>query len=552
MKTFKKSLSILLAAIMLVSMFSICSFAANYVLVTPPTATLDAGQRLTLATRTLTGGEVIDSDTGEPATGAFKVVWTNPGPSTKIEVSQYCQVNISFEGVTLGTAYVFVRINGDENPQPPYPSNKKETEFAEVPTIVGTYAYDGVTTYGDIVLNGGIVVEKGTDTVVEGTMAITSPEPTNKLIAGERLLTVTFTPTDAEAYANCKTTLNIEVSKGNPAWIGETPVIEVPYGAQKSGKLVIDNKLLNAYDPTNPTVWEFPVYDLEQNFFGDKLFFEFGTHEYLVKPTTLLTTQATNWDKNTFLPVIVVVKPIEADIREVTYNTKTGVISGRICEPGSSYGSGKLNGTIDLTLGDEVISDIPVTSGRFSLDWRPEDITVDATVPVKAVYNGLEGEFAVVNEEFTGEIIFKADREIIIKSDKINIEIGNIMYTEDTYLTSGQEVEISAGVGDFAKWIITDTEGNPVELETTWNDTSSDWFKFIMPECDLVINAVFQYQLDEQAKIDNCECRCHSDNIFFKVYYDFLNAFYEILSIFGVEVPLCDCGYAHRTNTLTF
>ncbi len=163
------------------------------------------------------------------------------------------------------------------------------------------------------------------------------------------------------------------------------------------------------------------------------------------------------------------------------------------------------------------MKNIPLKSGRFETSYTPADTSKDAETDVKIVYNKADGDNAVVNISYEGTVSYRAERKIEILHPWVTAgtKYGGD-YGKKNKLYAGEIVVISAG-SDFVYWENTDKNGNSVidKLEHYDNTTPEDRiFRFYMPEYDLVINAVHQYQLDKQAKLDECDCLCHSDNRF--------------------------------------
>ncbi len=453
-----------------------------------------------LSTSKFSGGEVLNPYTGEVLEGKWAWVKT----STKITVSGYQKAKFtsSPNGFYITDVDIYVCIEGDTPPTEEV--EVKDTEVSVLPTI-DSLTYDGVTTIGDLVLNGGVAVEKGTNTVVDGTFAITK-NLTSVLSAGTRNITVTFTPNDITKYYGCEATTTVTVEKALPAWTEGERVVTYPYGSTPFGQYgdrieQLDARYLNCYNSEyNPYNYTFMLFD--EN--GEALNFGYyhkpdvGTYNYFVTVDAAWSVDALkDWDTTVLLPITIIIEPEECTINEVTYDFRKGEIK---CDIGNIY----LNGTVDLTVDGTAINGVKVTNGKFTASWLPADKTVNKDYAIKVVYNPAEDDNAVVAEAYEGTITYKANRTLTFKHAQISAtnQHNSLYKPGETYLVAGEEVELYAGLPDFLYWTITDANGNPVELEITKNSIESRSFTFIMPDCDLIINASFQYQIDNP-ELDN-------------------------------------------------
>ncbi len=494
-------------------------------------------------------------------TGITSATWSWEDGTLELgESGYYVAVMSTTKGYTSPfTAQVWVEVAG----------NKTETEivYPDGDKIL-KFTWDGITKMEDLEQDASVLgvyaVEKGTDTIVPGKITVVQRQfdRTDYYVgilkaadlSAYKLLQLVFTPDDSETYRNVITTepVTLVVTKGIPAWTsGETLVLTYDYGATPFGQYGdriegIDARNLNCYDEQyNPYNYTFMLYDEK----GEALTFDrdfipdAGTYNYNVKVSIAGYASAlANWDTDTLLPVTIVVAPANAQVQDFTYSYVSGEIKG-------NYGNLYLNGSVDITIGGNTIEDVAVTQGRFTANWKPADTKNDADFDVTVKYTAADGDNAVVESDYTGTISYKTDRNITLKSDKIGVRVGNSSFVnENDYLITGTEVTVRAKLDDFAYWVITDADGNEIELDITSGKITDKTFTFTMPDCDLTINAVFQYQLDEQAKIDECECLCHSDNPIAKFFWNIILKLMDIFSqLFGYE-NVCDCGFAHGTT----
>ncbi len=369
-------------------------------------------------------------------------------------------------------------------------AEKIDTEFNQISSPI--YAYNTVTTWGDVIITGS-VVERGTANVVDGTFAITNKTLTSILRVGTYDdVTVTFTPNDSEKYIGCETTTTVTVTKGTPALKdGVVPTVTGSYG-----ELTYMSNIIPRY--TTAADSEFTVVPCNEA--GESLvgtILPIGTHSLKAKLTPKKTN--TNWEEAT-LDFIYVVTPIDATFERVEYNYKTGALKGYV-------NSRELNGTADIFIGDELVAeglDLP-----FAINWTPADTSKDGVYNLKLVYNAPAGEAenAVITEPYETQILFKAKRAITVKHEQIILKVNNSSYNPNNTF-AGDTIHLDTMSG-FLYWEITDVNGNSVldKLEVTVNTTESKYFQFKMPEYDIIINAVHDFDLlpPEEEKPDDGE-----------------------------------------------
>ena len=231
-----------------------------------------------------------------------------------------------------------------------------ETEIIEEPELYDIY-YDGVTTWEDIKLEGGVAVEKGTDNVVDGTFTLVPGTglSSNIITPGTKSVKIAFNPTDTEKYSSSSMSLiSIDVKKGIPAWKdGITPVVTVPYGttvvAETFHNLRYDGTL--AVDET----LNINLCDAEGNILFDGVRLDCGTYTYYKLRAASKSTQS-NWQP-ALLPITIIVEPSEAEIA-VSYNS----ITNKLTVSGTSR---YLYGTFDIYIdGELVFDDAPIERRR--------------------------------------------------------------------------------------------------------------------------------------------------------------------------------------------
>ncbi len=178
----------------------------------------------TLSTSILSGGKVTNPyNANEPKLLAASWSWLSG--QTVVQESGYYEAILTVSGYNQLTAQVYVRIAGEV----------PETTITEAPTVPTDLKYDGVTNWGDIILEGGKAELKIEGTVVEGTFAVTEFWKTRTVNPGSYEIDVVFTPADPEAALPYSLKIPVTVNKGQMKFVDESgneivPEITVEYG----------------------------------------------------------------------------------------------------------------------------------------------------------------------------------------------------------------------------------------------------------------------------------------------------------------------------------
>ena len=502
----------------------------------PPVASpVEPGARLN--TSVITGGAVKNPETGEILTDA-KWTWTQNRPISAPGMYPAKCASPSLPKALMMNIYVGL-IGGSV-----------DTEISVSPDIPDL-SYDGVTTWADVKLEGGVAVEKGTEKVVEGTFSLAVTGSSSVVItAGVKNVNILFTPTDSEKYSASSLPVTIEVAVGTPAWKnGEIPVVKVPFG-----KKITDDTFNTLMQYTNLDIsGGLRLYDSENNRLADGVSnLPCGTYDTEYQLQCSAGVAHSNWGV-AFLPVIIVVEPGEAHI-SVSSSSKNNELK-------VSVDSKYLDGTFDIYIdGELAFDDAPITKEPYSwyykTTWCPADTTQDSSHSIKVVYNAAETDNAYIAESFESTLVFQAQRKLT--SDDYNVlnvstvENGDynidpaVQWGLDKYLFAGDEVTIRAPYDGFLYWEITDSNGNAVEdLEIVRGGMDKNYIVFKMPNYDLHINYMNQTEFDRIEAIKNCKCLCHSDNAFVQFFWNIINQILRILNqLFGYE-SVCDCGIVH-------
>lgn len=177
-----------------------------------------------LSTSILSGGKLYNPyNADEPNIQSATWMWSSS--NTVINESGYYEAFCLPKGYNKITAQVYVRIAGEI----------PETTITEAPTVPADLKYDGVTTWGDIPLEGGKAELKVEGTAVEGTFAVTDYWKTRTVNVGSYEIDVVFTPADPEAALPYSLKIPVTVNKAPIRFVDENgndivPEITVPYG----------------------------------------------------------------------------------------------------------------------------------------------------------------------------------------------------------------------------------------------------------------------------------------------------------------------------------
>ena len=191
--------------------------------VNDPVVATEVEAGATLSTSTLSGGKMTNPyNSEEPKILARTWEWVDP--YIVVNESGYYEARFTPAGYTVTTAQVYVRIAGEI----------PETTITEAPTVP-VLNYDGVTTWGDIPLEGGKAELKVEGTAVEGTFAVTDYWKTRTVNPGSYEIDVVFTPADPEAALPYSLKIPVTVNKGQMKFVDESgneivPEITVEYG----------------------------------------------------------------------------------------------------------------------------------------------------------------------------------------------------------------------------------------------------------------------------------------------------------------------------------
>lgn len=490
----------------------------------PPVATrVEEGAKL--STSTISGGLMKNPyNESEPNVAAGEWEWTNR--RTVVTESGYYEAEFYVKGYEGVTMMVYVGINGDII----------ETSVSEIPSIP-ELTYDGTTTWNDIALSGGIAVEKDTTNVVEGTFLISDTWRVKVIETGSYEIDATFTPNDTESYTKVDCKIPVTVNKGTIKFVDENgaeivPEITVDYGTKFSDI----SRLLKPY-VKGPEYIYFVMGDLGSQLCSN------GTYTV----TATAPSDGAHYE-DTELTFKVIVEP--KTLTPKIYGTTGGLY---IQDNSGTY---RPEGTFDIYVDDELVhSGIKYLEDKFELTF-PENVT--ATYTIKAVYNPVENDnYSIDDIIYQNNVIAK--HGLTLKNGIANYKLGDdtlakTIKDETIRITEGTVIALEAVSEDFAEWIITDANGNALDLaiktvvtnvdengDITWETVDGDLtcknIIFTMPTEDVIITL----RTTKDIAAENCDHICHSDNPLFRMLW---KLFSFIFRLFDVQ-QYCDCGNLH-------
>ncbi len=458
---------------------------------------------VTLSTITINGGQVMNPYYPEE-TNATSAKWEWADPTkVVIESGLYEAVinPINYESLTC-------------NIQIKVESPLAVTEISELP-FIEEINYSSEQKWGQITINGGTVVVKDTDTVVEGVFAVTDLWKNVTPKAGSYEVDVIFTPNNTEAYTQVECKIPVTVNKGQMKFVDENgneivPEITVPYGTT-FGDI---HYYLESYVAGDDAV-SIGMVGIEN---ANKTLCETGTYT-----ASLINRTDSNYERTEKeFKIIVEAKKLEPTVKYT--------IGGYyVVDSSAVY---HVKGTFDVYVNDELIaSDVAYNSGKVK--W---EATENGTYTMKWVYNPVENDNFIINDVTTTmNVIFPNTITYSGIGAYILGDNGKSELSETTERKQGSSVTIGCDAPAFAAWVITDTKGNAVDLGI--EDLTATEITFVMPDYDIVITTKTELEI----AAENCDHICHSDNPLFQMLWKVLTF---IFRLFDVQ-QYCDCGNLH-------
>lgn len=431
----------------------------------------------TLSTSILSGGKMTNPyNENEPILLARSWEWADP--NTIVNESGYFYAIFYPANYNQVTAQVYVDIAVDII----------ESEISTIPSIP-ELTYDGITTWNDITLSGGIAVEKDTSNTVEGKFSISDSWKAKVIEPGSYEIDATFTPNDKEAYTKVDCKIPVTVNKAPIRFVDENgedivPEITVPYGTKFNDISRLLRPFVKGADYTY-----FVMGDLSSKVCED------GT--YTVKATAP-DDGAHYEDTDLTFKIVVEKKKLNPKLYSATGKLYINDNSA-VYHPTGTF-------TLEYTI--DGVEQTPITGIKYNthFDWNP---TKSGNYEYTIIYNeAAEKEYFIIDDFTTNSTIaltwgFKATGSV-----------------EGTTYKYGSEVALEAPATDptkedkpfygFVKW--EDANGN---TGLTEEELSNREISFTMPDGDVELNATY--------KFDFCLCIRY----YIQIVVDWFNSFFQ-------------------------
>ena len=407
-----------------------------------------------LSTSTLSGAKMINPyNAEEPNILAENWRWSDG--QKVVNESGYYEAYFSPIGYNKVTKDVYVRIAGEI----------PETTITEAPSVP-TLTYDGVTTWGDIILEGGKAELKVEGTAVEGIFAVTDYWKTRTVNVGSYEIDVVFTPSDLEAALPYSLKIPVNVNKAPIKFVDENgedivPEITVPYGTKFNDISRLLRPFVKGADYTY-----FVMGDLSSKVCED------GT--YTVKATA----------------------PDDGEHYEDTDLTFKIVVEKKKLNPKLYSASGKLyindnsavyhpTGTFTLEYTIDGVEQTPITGIKYNthFDWNP---TKSGDYEYTIIYNeAAEKEYFIIDDFTTNSTIaltwgFKATGMPAAETYKYGSAVS---YTAPAI----DETKSDKPYYVFSEW--SEVKG----IEMTDEQKSNPEVSFTMPDNDVELKASYKF-----------------------------------------------------------
>ena len=414
-----------------------------------PVVASEVEQGATLSTSTLSGGQMKNPYTNQ-------VISKNWAWSAKTTVvSESGEYSIYFNG---GSGYskvnstVYVKVIG----------NAVATTITEAPTVADmTYG----ATLNDIVLEGGKAMAG--DTEVAGTFTLDYTDDT-VMNVGTYNLAITFTPDDTENYLPSTGTATVTVNPAPIKFLDENgaecvPEITVPYGTKLGDRTDGAGSSLRKYLlQLDSILYNINFVDSEGNAIDSSTLIPVGTNEYKVK----ISTDNKNYE-NAELTCKFIVEATDVKVNILALTDTIHVRKANNNDP-------KPAGTFAIYVDGQLLKD--GVKHNETVTWNP---TASKIYTIKAVYTPIEND--PINVEDVTITIPRALERKITYSD-------NILNGNPSYLCGATvSLKANADAESFEGWVITDANGNAVDLGIA--DLTATSISFTMPDYDLNIEA---------------------------------------------------------------
>ncbi|MEE1136944.1 MAG: hypothetical protein U0M02_00495 [Acutalibacteraceae bacterium] len=449
--------------------------------VNDPVVATEVEAGTTLSTSTLSGGKMTNPYNPEEPE-ILERTWEWLDPYIVVNESGYYEAVFMPAGYTTMTTQVYVRVAGEI----------PETTITEAPTVPTDLKYDGVTTWGDIPLEGGKAELKVEGTAVEGAFAVTDYWKTRTVNPGSYEIDVVFTPADPEAALPYSLKIPVTVNKGQMKFVDESgneivPEITVEYGTT-FGDI---HYYLESYVAGDDAV-SIGMVGIEN---ANKTLCKDGTYT-----ASLINRTDSNYER-TELPFKIVIKR-----KTLTPKLTVAVGSdGLIIRDSSGNYSPKGTFTLEYTI--DGVPQEPITGIKYETAFE-FNYNKSGNYEYTIIYNEAEvDEYFIIDDFTTSNPIF-----LTWKFSATGSVDGEYKY--------GDEVKLEAPATDpakedkpfygFVKW--EDANGN---TGLTEEELSNREISFAMPDGDVDLDATY--------KFDFCLCIRY----YIQIVVDWFNSFFQ-------------------------
>ena len=400
---------------------------------------------------------------------ALAAVWKWSKGSTIVNESGYYEARISAANYERISALVYVKVKG----------NVESTEIIETPTLK---CLELGKQWKDVTFEGGKAVVKGETEEVAGTYSITK---INSYVGGlnfdigvgEYIIEVTFTPDDREKYLISTTTLTVTVNKAPVKFVDENgneiiPEIELGYNnKQLQHNLDEIKNLLAPYANCDQFYANFYANSMDMPHAKDAL--EVGTtKEYEIHSHSYNDNYTSS-----ILKFKLTVVPRECSM---TLRYADNIIKVQTNKPTTDY----IYGTFEYYANGELIGTSAITTATDStaLRWKPEK---SGTYDITVKYVVAENDKYYFPETTIEDMEILCSWGVTVNGGSVKVSNSYKDYGTFTY---GDSVSILGAGAMFSHWVITDKDGNEIDLDGVDKTVSGN--TFIMPDFNVTFTAV--------------------------------------------------------------
>lgn len=506
MKKIKKSLAIILAALMLLSVMPVFAFAAtsltrnNIEIVAPSVSPTEINYGQTLGDLTITGGEVWYGGTQVP--GYFTVYNTTIKPAA----SESYEVYLKFVPTDANYTCTATFRSSNCTYTGTWPTIKVKAEavatLAEAP-VASTLSIGGRQLAASTLTGGKVVDADGNDITALGTWAwVTLSTIVNESGTYTAKWTATnndYNPVTVDVLVTVET-VQIETCFVDENGNTIVPEIRMPINSE------LNLSVLTPYiENFTANCGEFSVLNISPSTIDTSAL---GEYEYKARISPKDNTYSSGW-----LSFKLIIEPREVSPYFRAYgNDEYDITTG-------DYKT-KPKGTYDLYVNDELVMEDIEYQTMFT--WRPEK---SGTYTLRAVYNPIENDTFKVNDAVRENM----ELNLTWKINCINCGAYDYKY--------GETAHVSHSLGDqFGGWKFYDENGNEFTPENLDTDTSS-WVSFTMPDFSITVEAIDKSaSSDSDGLFGDLDLGALGESSFFTAFIARIKLFFNAIVLFMTAI----------------